>query len=81
MNDTLNCRVVADALANSAAGYVVLAPFRHKEIALQGTLQGFRDACVDRGVMVRPDDLVYYRAAVEAKVAEITASLGDAGHA
>jgi hypothetical protein len=78
--NTLNCRIVADALASTAAGYVVLAPTRHKEVALQSTLQGFRDACYDRGVMVCPVDLAYYLAVVEAKVARLTACLG-AGHA
>jgi hypothetical protein len=79
--NTLNCRIVADALASTAAGYVVLAPTRYKEVALQSTLQGFRDACGDRGVMVCPDDLAYYLAVVEAQVAQITACLGEVGHA
>jgi hypothetical protein len=76
-----NCRIVADALASTAAGYVVLAPTRHKEVALQSTLEGFRDACGDRGVPVCPDDVAYYLAVVEAKVVQITACLGEAGHA
>lgn len=75
--NALNCRIVADAQATTAAGYVVLAPTRHKEVALQSTLQGFRDACGDRGVMVCPDDLAYYLA----KIAQITACLGEVGHA
>jgi hypothetical protein len=79
--NTLNCRVVADALASTAAGYVVLAPAPHKEVALQSILQGFRDACYDRGVKVCPDDLAYYLAVVEAKVAQLTACLGAVGHA
>jgi hypothetical protein len=81
MNYTLKCRVVADAMAATAAGYVVLAPPRHKEIAMQSTLEGFRNACSGRGVLVRADDLEYYLAIVEAKVTEITARLGNVGHA
>jgi hypothetical protein len=81
MNYMLNCRTVADALAVSAAGYVVLSPPGHKELALQSTLQGFRDACGDRGVVISPGDLAYYLAVVEAKVAQITARLGEAGQA
>jgi hypothetical protein len=81
MNYKLNCRIVADALAVTAAGYVVLAAPGQKELALQSTLQGFRDACSDRGVAISPDDLTYYLAVVEAKVEQITARLGKAGQA
>jgi hypothetical protein len=69
--EILSARLVADALAANAAGYVLIAPFEYRDAATASVTEGFRDACIDHGVPIDAGDLAYYVKIVTAKVAEM----------
>jgi hypothetical protein len=75
--EVLSARLVADALAAKAAGYVLIAPSEYRDAATVSVAEGFRDACIDHGIPVNVGDLAYYVEIVTAKVAEMAPRLID----
>jgi hypothetical protein len=55
-----NARSVADALAASAAGYVLIAPSQYRDAATASVALGFQDACLAHGIPIDAGDLAYY---------------------
>jgi len=59
-------------MARNGASYVLLAPPELRDDVIASCAEGFRDACIEYGVMVEPGDLAYYVRVVTAKVAEMS---------
>jgi ABC-type branched-subunit amino acid transport system substrate-binding protein len=79
MSGIPNARSIADAMAENAAGYVLIAPCEHREAATVSVAEGFRDACIDHGIPINAGDVAYYVRVVTAKVAEMTPRLVELG--
>jgi hypothetical protein len=79
MSDTPNARSIADAMAENAAGYVLIAPSEQREAATASVAEGFRDACLEHGIPIEDGDMAYYVKVVTAKVAEMTPRLVGIG--
>ena len=59
-------------MATTAASYVLLAHPEQRDDAIASCTEGFRDACIEYGISVEPDDLAYCVKIVSAKVAEMS---------
>ena len=59
-------------MAKKAASYVLLAPAEYKDDATASAAEGFRDACIEYGIPIKPGDVAYYVKTVTAKVAEMS---------
>ena len=79
MSDIPNARSIADALAENAASYVLIAPSEHRDAATASVAEGFRDACTEHGIPIEAGDMAYYVKVVTAKVAEMTPRLVELG--
>ena len=79
MSDVPNARSIADAMAENAAGYVLIAPSEHRDAATASVAEGFRDACTEHGIPIQAGDMAYYVKIVTAKVAEMTPRLVEHG--
>ena len=79
MSDIPNARSIADAMAENAASYVLIAPSEHRDAATASVAEGFRDACIDHGIPIDAGDMAYYVKVVTAKVAEMTPRLVEIG--
>ena len=75
MRPKTDCRSIANATADNAVSFVLLADPEQRDDAIASCAEGFRDACIQYGVSVEPGDLAYYVRIVSAKVAEIGASV------
>jgi hypothetical protein len=60
MSGIPNARSIADAMAENAAGYVLIAPYEHRA-ATASVAEGFRDACTDHGIPIDAGDMAYIR--------------------
>ena len=72
-----DCRSIADAMADNAASYVLLAPPEQRDDATASCTEGFRDACIEYGISIQPGDLAYYVKIVTAKVAEMSSGASN----
>jgi hypothetical protein len=82
MSDIPNARSIADAMAENAASYVLIAPSEHRDAATASVAEGFRDACTEHGIPIQAGDMAYYVnyvKVVTAKVAEMTPRLVEIG--
>ena len=79
MSDIPNARSIADAMAENAASYVLIAPSEHRDAATASVAEGFRDACTEHGIPIEAGDMAYYVKVVTAKVAEMTPRLVELG--
>ena len=68
-----SCRSIADAMADDAAGYLLLAPPEQRGDVIASLVEGFRDGCIEYGILIEPGDLAYYIKVVTAKVRELAA--------
>ncbi len=72
-----DCRSIADAMAETAASYVLMAPPEERDGVTASVTEAFRDACIEYGISVEPGDLGYYVKIVTAKVAEMSGSQSE----
>jgi hypothetical protein len=70
-------RSIADAMADDAASYALLAPPEQRDDVIASLVEGFRDACIEYGIPIEPGDLSYYIKVVSAKVRELLAVGAD----
>jgi hypothetical protein len=68
-----SCQSIANAMADDAAGYALLAPPEQRDDVIASLVEGFRDGCLEYEIPIEPGDLVYYIKIVTAKIREMEA--------